>query len=87
MDILKHNFIAALPQILRAIAEGDMVSIDLEMSGIGDCIRRDVKKPTLQAHYDEIRKAAIKYTIVQMGITTTKADWARGKFIHWLPTD
>lgn len=80
MDVNKHNFVAQMPQMLRNTAEAAIVSIDLEMSGIGDVQRRaDGEKPTLQEFYDEVRKAAMVYTIVQVGITTLKPDVIRGK--------
>lgn len=91
MDITKHTFVATLPEMLRAIAEGDFVAIDIEMSGIGDVERRGGRKPTLQENYEMIRKVAKLYTILQLGLTIFKSDETRGKpiskLLFYLSTD
>ena len=68
MDVDKIAFPSRLLEILEALSACSFVSIDFEFSGV-------VSKPTtrtkqtLQERYAEVREAADKYQILQVGLT------------------
>ena len=82
MDITRRNFDYALPILLNAIAGAHFVAIDLEFSGIpGRQIGRSKGaddgsggKQTLQQRYEETKRAAETYQVLQMGITCVSED-------------
>jgi poly(A)-specific ribonuclease len=86
MDADKDSFWPQLVPILRSICDATFVTIDLEMSGIpmkgyGSNDRsRLVGKPSLQELYEENREAAMKYQVLQVGITCIEEDRERGMF-------
>ena len=70
MDINATSFPGTLLDILVAISESCFVSFDLELSGIpSKQIGRTDKKQTLQERYAEIKQAAERYQILQIGLT------------------
>ena len=77
MEVTRHDFNAKLPFVLQDIVNADFVAIDLELSGIPgqqpNKSRRDGQAsnglPTLQERYTDIKKAAEKYQVLQLGIT------------------
>ena len=86
MDVTRHNFNATLPFILEDIANADFVAIDLEFSGIPGQQPNKPKwgfqgptgLPTLQERYTDIKSAAEKYQVLQLGITCASADALEG---------
>ena len=77
MDITLQNYPAKLPFILTDLSNASFVAIDLKLSGIpnqqlgrfrsdGRCPSR---LPTLQQRYEDVKRAAEKYHILQLGIT------------------
>ena len=86
MDITRQNFQAKLPFVLEDIANADFVAIDLELSGIPgqqfNKPRTDGQGlsglPTLQERYADIKKAAERYQVLQLGITCALADHSKG---------
>ncbi|KMP09051.1 hypothetical protein CIRG_08732 [Coccidioides immitis RMSCC 2394] len=74
MEVTKSSFSQALPRILNDIAESCCVALDLEFSGI---FSKQDRKPstdgssgggrTLQSRYEEVKEAAEKYQILQVG--------------------
>ena len=88
MDIDEAGFWPQLLPILRSICDATFVAIDVEMSGIpmkgyGSNDRsRLVGKPSLQQLYEETKEAALKYQILQIGITCVEEDPERGMFGH-----
>ena len=87
MDISRYNFHFILPSIFAAIADAHFVAIDLELSGIPsrhiDRIRHDGDKmggrASLQQRYEETRKAAEIYQVLQLGITCVGVNEERGR--------
>jgi poly(A)-specific ribonuclease len=71
MDIDKSNFPTQLLDILEAIAGAHFVAIDCEFTGVAKGIRPQGGwiKQSLQERYDESRKAAARYQIIQIGLT------------------
>jgi len=86
MDVDEAGFWPQLLPILRSICDATFVVIDVEMSGIpmkgyGSNDRTYVVgKPSLQQLYEETREAALKYQILQIGITCIEEDHERGMF-------
>ena len=88
MDIDTSNFHSRLPSLLRAVANAHFVAIDLELSGIpshqinkptpaGDHAARG-GKATLQERYEDTKKAAERYQVLQLGITCVEENKDRG---------
>lgn len=70
MDINRFNFWDKLPTMLKTISEAQYVAVDLKKSGVQ--INKYHLRPvqlTLQEAYDDARKAAEMYTILQFGFT------------------
>ncbi|KAI5292369.1 hypothetical protein KEM52_006408, partial [Ascosphaera acerosa] len=83
MDVTQSSFNSVLPRILNDIAEADFVAIDLEFSGIADqksripqieAFKAQHGGRSLQARYREIKLAAEKFTVLQLGLTTIRED-------------
>lgn len=87
MDVTRHTFHGLLPSLIAAIADAHFVAIDLELSGIpGQQINkprtatpRSDGKPSLQERYAEIKEAAEKYQVLQLGITCAGENRSRGE--------
>jgi len=78
MDVNGNTFRAILPSILGAISRAHFVSLDLELSGIpGRQTGRG--KQTLRERYDDTKKAAERYQILQFGLTCVEEDQQRGR--------
>ncbi len=86
MDINIHNIHSRLPSLLRAVSNAHFIAIDLELSGIPS---HQINKPravkdyasgkaTLQERYEETKKAAETYQVLQLGITCVEEDKDRG---------
>lgn len=87
MDVPRHKFQAQLPFILEDIANAHFISIDLELSGIpGPQINRSrvdgasSGKPTLQERYTDIKRAAERYQVLQLGLTCVLEDKQNGQY-------
>lgn len=80
MEVDKNNFNAHLLPILRSIANADFVAIDLEMSGIATSSKQE-NKPNLQEVYEDVKGAAEKYQVLQVGITCIEKDAELGALI------
>ena len=86
MDVNRNTFQSQLPLILKAIAASRFVTLDLELSGIpsrqiGQARapgRGEDGKQTLQERYEETKKAAERYQILQLGLTCVEEDLDRG---------
>ena len=83
MDVIGRTFQSLLPSILRAISRAHFVSFDLELSGIpgkqtGQLRDLNSGKQTLQERYEETKKAAERYQVLQLGLTCVEEDRERG---------
>ena len=86
MDVPERAFGWALLPLLGALSECHFFAVDFEMSGIptgqaasavqGDRSRHH--RQTLQERYTELKQAAEKYQILQVGLTVVKEDRTRG---------
>lgn len=95
MEVTQSHFRQQLLPILKHIANASFVTFDLEMSGISTRPKHspgdrshDVSKPSLQKQYDEMRAAAQKFQVLQVGITCVEEEQEKGKCdpTHALPT-
>lgn len=83
MDIQKSQFPREILRIISYIAESHFIAFDLEFSGVAG--RRKVpqgavrEKPTLQQMYEDVKEAAEKYQILQIGLTIVKEDQEKGE--------
>lgn len=86
MDVDRYAFQKRLPLILKAIATSRFVTFDFELSGIPGKQtgqprapgRSEDGKQTLQERYEETKKAAERYQILQLGLTCVEEDLERG---------
>ncbi|KAK2753240.1 hypothetical protein FQN54_007931 [Arachnomyces sp. PD_36] len=75
MDITRQSFYYLLPRILNELADCQFVSLDLELSGIslkpnqGRATQAPSAKQTLQLRYEEVKEAAERYQVLQIGLT------------------
>jgi hypothetical protein len=88
MNVDEAGFWPQLLPILRSICDATFVAIDVEMSGIpvkgyGSNDRSHlVGKLSLQQLYEETREAALKYQVLQIGITCIEEDHERRMFSY-----
>jgi hypothetical protein len=78
MNISRSHFPLELVKIIQLIADSHFVAVDLEFSGIAGR-RKDRKKPTLQEVYEEVKDAAEKYQVLQVGLTVVHEDLVTGR--------
>lgn len=85
MEINRQTFHWQLPVVLQAVADAHFVAIDLELSGIhsktsyrSKAVPNSGSRQTLQQRYEEIKEAAEKYQILQIGLTCVSEDFATG---------
>ncbi|MCJ1246045.1 hypothetical protein MMC30_003249 [Trapelia coarctata] len=89
MEVDRSSFHWQLPRMLRALAKAHFVAVDFELSGIqSKTIHRakgvdkhQGRKQTLQQRYEEVKEAAEKYQILQVGLTIVIQDEQTGKYI------
>ncbi len=79
MDIYIRTFEQSVYTVLEAIQESRFVCINLKLTGSPPAIPQvipaiDYQKPTLQQRYEEVKKAAEHYQVVQFGLTCAKED-------------
>ena len=73
MDINATSYLGNLLDIFTAISESQFVSFDLELSGVCSKQRRpNGEKQTLQERYEEVKQAAERYQILQIGLTCVR---------------
>jgi poly(A)-specific ribonuclease len=82
MNVDKVSFEPRLLQILEALSTAHFVSIDLEMSGVPSRSAGPSKhNQSLQVRYSELKEAAERYQILQIGLTVAQQDSERGKYV------
>ena len=79
MEVDDRNFQSRLCSILQAISNARFVSFDLELSGIAVKQPGRGGKQTLQRRYEENKKAAERFQILQLGMTCAEEDKERGE--------
>lgn len=81
MDIDRSNFWHKLPSIIECISLSDMISIDLEMSGIARKNAEERANPSLRQMYEDARHAAETFCILQIGLTCISWDDEGGSYV------
>ncbi|KAI9877124.1 MAG: hypothetical protein M1830_004719, partial [Pleopsidium flavum] len=89
MDVDRISFQPRLPALLEAIANAHFVAFDLELSGIQSRQFNTAKatdgthegKRTLQQRYEDMKDAAERYQVLQVGITCVEEDSERGLYV------
>ncbi|KAF4219726.1 hypothetical protein CNMCM8980_007556 [Aspergillus fumigatiaffinis] len=75
MEVTVQTFPYHLPRILDDLATCCFVSMDFEFSGIATTSSNPNRgSQTLQARYEEVKKSADKYQILQVGLTICHED-------------
>lgn len=83
MEVTAGNFAALLPWILYQISCSKFVAIDLEFSGIAIAPSSQAQKDqSLQERYTEVKAAAERYQILQIGLTICQEYSATGQYIR-----
>ncbi|KAJ5647744.1 hypothetical protein N7490_004116 [Penicillium lividum] len=81
MDVTGGNFAALLPWILHQISCSCFVAIDLEFSGIAIVpTSKASRDQSLQERYLEVKAAAEKYQILQIGLTVCQENTTNGLY-------
>ncbi|KAI9824503.1 MAG: hypothetical protein M1819_000858 [Sarea resinae] len=86
MDVDRFSFQDLLPKLLTSISRAHFVSFDLELSGIYTKVvtkarfseAGDAGKQTLQQRYEEMKEAAERYQVLQIGLTCIEEDLEKG---------
>lgn len=81
MEVNRSNFWQKLPFLLQTISEAQFISIDLEMSGIAAKSSEHTLNPTLKQVYEDAKKAAQMYNILQVGLTCVSWMEAKGTYV------
>jgi len=83
MDVDRFSFSSQLGALLEAIAKAHFVAFDLELSGIQSRQFSPTDAPhggkhTLQNRYVELKAAAERYQVLQVGLTCVEQDSETG---------
>ena len=84
MEVNKTSFYPLLLDIITDISESHFVAIDLELSGVpskGAKSSSGPGRPSLQERYLEIKEAAERYQILQIGLTCVQQDIENAKYV------
>jgi hypothetical protein len=80
MDVTAQTFPYHLARMLEDLASSVFVAIDLEFSGIALASQGKAGPPQrLQQRYQEVKEAAAKYQILQVGLTFCHEDTEAGQ--------
>jgi poly(A)-specific ribonuclease len=75
MEVDRISFPSELMTILEAISKAHFVAIDFEFSGVVSNIKPNGRvKQTIQERYAEVKQAAERFQIIQIGITCARED-------------
>ena len=81
MDVNRTGFDGRLLEILEAISTAHFVSLDLELTGIPTRPYGKRNKHTLQQRYEEVKKAAEIFQVLQVGLTCAEEDDAGESYL------
>lgn len=91
MDVDRFSLSSQFLDMLEALAKAHFVAFDLELSGIqsrqssstGSTATPHEGKHTLQQRYEELKSAAEKYQVLQVGLTCVEEDIVTGTLKHF----
>ncbi|MCJ1473203.1 hypothetical protein MMC13_001854 [Lambiella insularis] len=90
MDVDRRSLHWQLQKMLRALAAAHFVAVDFELSGIQSKVLYRLNaaskstgsnQQTLQERYKEVKEAAERYQILQVGITIVQEDLTTGTYV------
>ena len=81
MDVSQARFPFEVLKIIQQVADSHLIAFDLEFSGVAGRRPGKGQKLTLQEYYDDIKEAAEKYQILQVGFTIVEEDLKTGRYI------
>ncbi|KAL9058909.1 MAG: hypothetical protein Q9162_001465 [Coniocarpon cinnabarinum] len=82
MNVERNTFFDHLPTILKRISNAHFIAFDLELSGIPERGKtQHTGRPSLQGRYDELKAAAEKYQILQVGLTVVEEDRENDRYL------
>ncbi len=81
MDIPHSRFPCEVLKIIQEVADSHFIAFDLEFSGVAGRRAAKSQKLTLQEYYEDIKAAAEKYQILQVGFTIVQEDLRTGCYI------
>ena len=81
MDITHARFPLELLKIIQEVSESHFIAFDLEFSGVAGRRPNGTGKLSLQEYYEDVKAAAEKYQILQVGLTIVKEDLKRGRYV------
>jgi hypothetical protein len=81
MDVPDSRFPSEVLKIVQEVAESHFVAFDLEFSGVASRRPLGTGKLSLQEYYEDVKAAAEKYQILQVGLTVVKEDLKKGRYI------
>jgi poly(A)-specific ribonuclease len=79
MDVSATAFPSEAVRILQEIASAHFVAFDFEFSGVNGWAPGG--KPPLQQYYQEVKAAAERYQVLQVGLTVVKEDLKNGIYV------
>ena len=75
MEVDRNSFQSRLLGILTALSDAHFVSLDLELSGVPSKRPNSSRhKQTLEERYKEVKEAAERYQVLQVGLTCVEQD-------------
>jgi poly(A)-specific ribonuclease len=81
MDVPNSRFPYEALKIVQEVADSHFIAFDLEFSGVAGRRPDKSRKLTLQEYYEDIKEAAEKYQILQVGLTIVREDVKTGRYI------
>ena len=81
MDVPNSRFPYEIVKIIQEVADSHFIAFDLEFSGVAGRRAAKSQKLTLQEYYEDIREAAEKYQILQVGLTIVQEDLKKGGYV------
>ncbi|RMZ89603.1 hypothetical protein DV736_g3164, partial [Chaetothyriales sp. CBS 134916] len=81
MDISRTDFPLEILKILEEVSESHFIAFDLEFSGVARWRPAGTQKLCLQEYYEDIKAAAEKYQILQVGFTIVKQDLKKNRYV------
>lgn len=81
MDIPHSRFPYEILRIIQEVADSHFIAFDLEFSGVAGRRAGRPQKLTLQEYYEDIKEAAEKYQILQVGFTIVQEDLKKGCYV------
>ncbi|GMT17062.1 hypothetical protein PFISCL1PPCAC_8359 [Pristionchus fissidentatus] len=70
IEVNKENMDRIWPQLILSIRKADLISLDLELSGLGE--RTEINAASLEGRYKAMREAATSRSVLSLGVALFK---------------